>query len=72
MSETAIRNSSELEAYLGEAMELEKTMGERMANLPPDEFESILRSAFQEDEMLLILVGAALGAVVGWSQIYFL
>ncbi|BDA77649.1 hypothetical protein LPTSP3_g05790 [Leptospira kobayashii] len=72
MSETAIRNSSELEAYLGEAMELEKTMGERMASLPPDEFESILRSAFQEDEMLLILVGAALGAVVGWSQIYFL
>ncbi|TGN19510.1 DUF445 domain-containing protein [Leptospira idonii] len=70
MSETAIANSSQLERYLGEAMELEKTMGERMASLPPDEFESILRSAFQEDELLLILVGAALGALVGWSQIY--
>jgi uncharacterized membrane protein YheB (UPF0754 family) len=72
MSEHAIANSSQLEDYLGEALELEKTMGERMAALPPDEFESILRSAFQEDEMLLILVGAALGAVVGFSQIYFL
>ncbi len=72
MTEHAIANSSQLETYLGEALQLEKTMGERMAALPPKEFESILRSAFQEDEMLLILVGAALGAVVGFCQIYLL
>ncbi len=72
MSEHAIANSSQLEDYLGEALQLEKTMGERMAALPEHEFESILRSAFQEDEMLLILVGAALGAIVGFCQIYLL
>jgi uncharacterized membrane protein YheB (UPF0754 family) len=72
MAEHAISHSSLLEAYLGEALDLERTMGERMAALPPGEFESILRSAFQEDEMLLILVGAALGAVVGFCQIYLL
>lgn len=72
MTEHAIANSSQLESYLGEALQLEKTMGDRMAALPPKEFESILRSAFQEDEMLLILVGAALGAVVGFCQIYLL
>ncbi len=72
MSEHAIANSSQLEDYLGEALQLEKTMGDRMAALPPKEFESILRSAFQEDELLLILVGAALGALVGFFQIYIL
>ncbi|MDZ4724756.1 MAG: DUF445 domain-containing protein [Leptospira sp.] len=72
MSEHAITNSSQLEKYLGEALELEKTMGERMTALPAPEFESILRSAFQEDEFLLILVGAALGALVGFCQIFLL
>lgn len=68
MAGQAIESSFHFEEYLGEALELEKMMGDRMAALPPDEFESILRSAFQEDEMLLILVGAALGALVGWFQ----
>jgi uncharacterized membrane protein YheB (UPF0754 family) len=72
MAEYAIGHSSHLESYLGEALDLENSMGSKMAALPPDEFESILRSAFQEDEMLLILVGAALGAVVGFCQIYLL
>ncbi|MCC5814162.1 MAG: DUF445 family protein [Leptospira sp.] len=65
-------SSYQLESYLDEAIELEKTMGERMARLPPQEFESILRSAFQEDELLLILVGAALGALVGAGQMFLL
>ncbi len=72
MTYESISNSGELEDYLKEAMQLEKTMGERMSALPPKDFESILRSAFQEDEMLLILVGAALGAAVGWLQIFLL
>lgn len=68
MAANAIESSFHFEEYLGEALELEKMMGDRMSSLPPNEFESILRSAFQEDEMLLILVGAALGALVGWFQ----
>ncbi|PJZ43984.1 DUF445 domain-containing protein [Leptospira brenneri] len=72
MADNAVEKSFHLEEYLGTALEIESMMGDRMAALPPKEFESILRSAFQEDELLLILVGAALGAVVGWFQMVFL
>ena len=58
----------ELEEYLEKAMDLENTMYTRMRKLTKQEFEIILRSAFQEDELLLILVGAFLGAVVGLLQ----
>nr|WP_232373702.1 DUF445 domain-containing protein [Leptospira chreensis] len=72
MADNAVEKSFHLEEYLGEALEIEIMMGDRMSALPPKDFESILRSAFQEDELLLILVGAALGAVVGWFQMVFL
>lgn len=72
MADNAVEKSFHLEEYLGEALEIETMMGDRMSALPPKDFESILRSAFQEDELLLILVGAALGAVVGWFQMVFL
>ncbi|XDD45897.1 DUF445 domain-containing protein [Leptospira sp. WS39.C2] len=72
MADNAIENAFHLEAYLGESLQIETMMGDRMSALPPKEFESILRSAFQEDEMLLILVGAALGALVGWFQMVFI
>lgn len=72
MADNAIENAFHLETYLGESLQIEKMMGDRMSALPPKEFESILRSAFQEDELLLILVGAALGALVGWFQMVFI
>jgi hypothetical protein len=43
-----------------------------MRKLTPEEFESVLRSAFQEDELLLILVGAVLGALVGLGQAIYM
>jgi hypothetical protein len=43
-----------------------------MAGLPPDEFEAVLRPAFQEDEWILILVGAVLGGLAGLGQLVFL
>ncbi len=51
----------------GEAME--QLISERMKNLPPSEFTELLRSAFKEDEWLLIATGAALGFVAGWVQL---
>ena len=36
------------------------------------EFEGILRPIFQEDEWILILVGAILGALAGVGQLVFL
>lgn len=62
--------SFDLEDYLKMSMQLEETMADRMSALEPTEFESILRSAFQEEEWLLILVGGILGAFVGAMQLF--
>ncbi|HRP68488.1 MAG TPA: DUF445 family protein [Turneriella sp.] len=61
-----------VEGYLGKAMDLEKTLYERLSNLPPEDFENLLRTAFQEDEWILILVGSALGFAVGLVQMFFI
>ena len=58
-----------IDAYAKEAMNLGETLSERLASLPPDEFEGMLRPAFKEDEWILIAVGAALGFVVGVLQL---
>ena len=42
-----------------------------MQKLPPDEFEGVLRPAFQQDEWKLILAGAALGFVAGIAQLVY-
>lgn len=42
---------------------------ERMRNLPPDDYCLMLRSAFKEDEWLLISIGGVLGFVAGWIQL---
>ncbi len=72
MMELAPQSIERLEGYVGVAMDLEDTMYERMRKLTPEEFESVLRSAFQEDELLLILVGAVLGALVGLGQAIYM
>lgn len=72
LTAATVSNAKELEAYLFETLALEKTITEKMIALPPMDFESILRSAFQEDELLLILIGAVLGALVGASQLFIL
>lgn len=48
---------------------IEREMAARMRQLPPPEFQDLLRPAFKEDEMKLILVGAALGGVAGTLQL---
>lgn len=58
--------------YAEEALDLENTMRTRMQALSPEEFEKLLRTAFEEDEWKLIIVGAALGAAVGWLQLSIL
>ncbi len=68
MMTIAPKSIERIEGYVGKAMDLENTMYTRMKALSPQEFESVLRTAFQEDELLLILVGAALGALVGLGQ----
>lgn len=47
---------------------VERLFRERMEALSSDEFQDLLRPAFQEDEWILILVGGVLGAVAGIIQ----
>ena len=55
--------------YAKEAMDIANTLAERLQALPPPDFEGMLRPAFEEDEWILIAVGAALGFLVGVGQV---
>jgi uncharacterized membrane protein YheB (UPF0754 family) len=50
---------------------LGELLQERMADLPPDEFQDLLRPCFQEDEWKLILMGGVLGLLAGLAQLVF-
>jgi len=45
---------------------------ERMENLAPNEFQDLLRPAFEEDEWILIMVGATLGLIAGIAQLFLM
>lgn len=55
--------------YLGSAMDIEKTMSQKMVAMTPEQFENVLRPAFRADERTLIMVGAILGFLVGELQV---
>jgi len=46
-------------------------MTERMQQLPPEDFQNLLRPCFQEDEIKLIAIGGVLGACAGLGQLVF-
>ncbi len=58
--------------YAENALNLENILRESMLSLSPVEFEAFLRPVFKEDEMKLILVGAALGGIAGILQYFTL
>ena len=53
------------------ARRAETLLRERMESLPPREFQDLLRPCFEEDELKLILTGAALGFLAGIAQLVF-
>jgi len=57
-----------ISGYADEAFEIEYMLSSRLKSLPPDEFVGVLRPAFQEEEIILILVGAVLGGIAGFFQ----
>jgi uncharacterized membrane protein YheB (UPF0754 family) len=59
-------------AYTQEALDMERTIREKMKDLPPEDFEGVLHPAFEEDEIQLIILGGILGAIVGAIQIFTL
>lgn len=60
---------SEAQGYAAEVIDLENTIIDKMSRLTNEEYESILRPVFKDDEPLMIAVGAVLGGVVGEIQV---
>lgn len=59
----------EAQDYATSVIDLEKTIVEKMHQLTNEEYESILRPVFKDDEPLMIAVGAVLGGFVGEIQV---
>lgn len=58
-----------IEDYAEEAMDIRNTLVQKMQELTAEEFEELIRPAFQADEWILITVGAVLGFAVGELQV---
>lgn len=56
--------------YTNKAMRIGDDLCERMKALSPEEFEGVLRPAYEADEWKLILTGALLGMGAGFLQLY--
>ena len=59
----------EAQQYATTVIDLEQTIIEKMSELTNEEYESILRPVFKDDEPLMVAVGAILGGVVGEIQV---
>jgi uncharacterized membrane protein YheB (UPF0754 family) len=62
---------AETKDYAAETFDLENLIVEKMNKLTPEQYESILRPVFKDDEMLMVSVGAVLGFLVGELQVVF-
>jgi uncharacterized membrane protein YheB (UPF0754 family) len=59
----------EAQDYATGVIDLENTIVEKMNQLSNDQYESILRPVFKDDEPLMIAIGGILGGVVGEMQV---
>lgn len=55
--------------YAFNVIDLENTIVEKMGELTSEEYESIMRPVFKDDEPLMIAIGAILGGLVGELQV---
>lgn len=57
-----------IHSYVSQSFDIEKTLSSRLKKLSPKNFEDLLHPVFQEDEIILIVVGGVLGAIAGLIQ----
>lgn len=55
-----------------QARAVQAMLHERISTQPPHEFQELVRPIFHEDEWILVAIGGALGALVGWWQLVWL
>lgn len=55
-----------------QAHAVQEMLHERISKQPPAEFQDLVRPIFHEDEWILVAIGGALGALVGWGQLVML
>jgi uncharacterized membrane protein YheB (UPF0754 family) len=60
-----------LHVFTARAVDIRKSLEERMQKLDAESFEGVLRPAFQQDEWKLILAGAVLGLAAGFVQLVY-
>lgn len=65
-------HTDEITKYMDDTMKVEETLTYRLERITPPEFERILHPIFEEDEWILLLVGAVLGVVIGVLQAWAL
>jgi len=63
---------SSMFAYADRSLDIENTLSSKLQSLSKHEFEDVLHPIFQEDEVILIIVGAILGGVAGFIQMAFI
>ncbi|GEA06658.1 hypothetical protein KUL42_14190 [Alteromonas sp. KUL42] len=56
--------------YANGALHIGEDLSTRMQALSAEEFEGVLRPAYQQDEWKLIVTGAILGMMAGFAQLY--
>ena len=61
-------NLRNLYGTLDQSFDIKNLLFERMKAMSPKDFVGVLRPAFEEEEWILILVGAVLGGVAGFVQ----
>ncbi len=61
-------NVGYVEKYFSERIDLEAIMIEKMSAMDAETFEKLLRPIFKNDEWIIVVVGAALGFLVGLGQ----
>jgi uncharacterized membrane protein YheB (UPF0754 family) len=57
--------------YIKKTLGIADELSARMKKLSPEEFEGVLRPAYEADEWKLILTGSLLGMGAGFMQLYF-
>lgn len=55
-----------------QAKAVQAMLKDRLTSQPPREFQDLVRPIFHDDEWILVAIGGALGALVGWGQLVLL